>query len=457
MWQCRKCGGENEEQHRFCIMCGTPRQAEPAAGTAGTKTGGKRRLWLIPVVCLAAVVIVMGVLLRFHGPEGGRWVSLGSVHLDQEGLLQGFRQDNGEMFWFEDGKKARGWKDLAGYRYYFGDDGRAVTGWQTIAGERYYFEEDGTAASGLVLVDGENCYFEDGQPGSGLKLLDNRYYFFDSDGSMVTGWQEIGSDTYYFDSNGQAVTGWNNLSGADYYFNPDGKQANGWTEIGGQWLYLIRGALAQGWKDVEGGRYYFKDGAYATGFLQDGNDWYYLNDDGKMATGLTNIQGKWYGFDSNGLMLTDQELTKDGKTYSFRWDGIATHYTYKVENVFSTESDERYTFNMDNGDTWETSYYALDVPIWDCSELTFRFEIAEVLDGSAKGEWGMYAWTTDGEWELICEFKCTVQSVEIKQTFEDPISFYGYAFAMLEPYSSGYISVRINHSLYDVYAVQELI
>lgn len=480
MWYCRTCATNNEDESKFCVMCGARRWTEDTEETvcAGFSTEqqeytqpwsvqdnrqnppkktGKKGLWLIPVACVVVLVgVLLGVLLRFHGDDGSRWVSLGSTHFDQEGKLNGFRQEDGELFCFEDGKVLQGWKRVDGWRYYFGEDGAAVTGWETIDNHRYYFEENGAAASGMVTLDGQTYYFEDGQPSSGLKLLNNRYYLFGDDGKTITGWQDIGSDTYYFDTDGAAVTGWQNVSGADYYFNFDGKLANGWTDIGGQQLYLIHGALAQGWKDVAGGRYYFNDGVYATGFLQDGEEWYYLKDDGKMATGLTQIKGNWYGFDSNGLMLTDQELTQDGKTYAFRWDGIATHYTYRINNLASTESEELYSFDMNNGNTWEASYYALAEPIRDCSELTFHFEIAEVVKGSSKGEWGMYAWTTDGEWELICEFKCTVKSVEIKQTFDNPISFYGYSFVLMDPYSSGDISVRLSHYLYDVFAVEKL-
>ncbi len=43
-----------------------------------------------------------------------------------------------------------------------------------------------------------------------------------------------------------------------------------------------------------------------TGWLQQGTDWYYLQEDGAMATGWLEIDGKWYHFDeSEGMLLAD--------------------------------------------------------------------------------------------------------------------------------------------------------
>ena len=41
-----------------------------------------------------------------------------------------------------------------------------------------------------------------------------------------------------------------------------------------------------------------------TGWVQDGENWFYLGEDGKMCTGWQLIKGKWYYLASNGVMRT---------------------------------------------------------------------------------------------------------------------------------------------------------
>ena len=50
---------------------------------------------------------------------------------------------------------AKGWKDIDGARYYFGEDGYAVTGLQTIDGRTYYFSGDGRMKTGKLKINGK--------------------------------------------------------------------------------------------------------------------------------------------------------------------------------------------------------------------------------------------------------------------------------------------------------------
>ena len=40
----------------------------------------------------------------------------------------------------------------------------------------------------------------------------------------------------------------------------------------------------------------------ATGWVNDGGTWYYLNEFGQMVTGRVQIDGTWYTFDKSGAL-----------------------------------------------------------------------------------------------------------------------------------------------------------
>lgn len=84
---------------------------------------------------------------------------------------------------------------------------------------------------------------------------------------------------------------------------------NVWVEAGG---------IQQGWKFIDGFWYYLgADGIPVTGWLKDGENWYYMWSNGTMAydTWMTN-GGFWYFFDHHGKMVTDS-VTVENKEYDF--------------------------------------------------------------------------------------------------------------------------------------------
>lgn len=44
--------------------------------------------------------------------------------------------------------------------------------------------------------------------------------------------------------------------------------------------------------------------AYAQGWEQDGNGWWYSTDSGYLSNGFSQIDGKWYYFGGDGYMCT---------------------------------------------------------------------------------------------------------------------------------------------------------
>lgn len=70
-------------------------------------------------------------------------------------------------------------------------------------------------------------------------------------------------------------------------------------------------AAAAGWaKATDGTWSYTKDGKKATGWIQDGGVWYFLNTSGIMQTGWVNDGGTWYFCNESGAMLYN--TTVDG-------------------------------------------------------------------------------------------------------------------------------------------------
>jgi hypothetical protein len=80
----------------------------------------------------------------------------------------------------------------------------------------------------------------------------------------------------------------------------------GWVYQGQKWYYLTSsGAMAKGWIKDRGTWYYLQSsGAMKTGWFKEGNRWYYLKSNGVMKTGWEAVSGQWYYFEASGAMKT---------------------------------------------------------------------------------------------------------------------------------------------------------
>lgn len=119
-------------------------------------------------------------------------------------------------------------------------------------------------------------------------------------------------DSYYV--NGVKAKGWQEIGGETYYFNKKGILQTGWLKEGDNWYYLDA-----------------KTGAMQTGWVKDGNQWYYLDKDGVMKTGWNKIGGVWYYMNGNGVMKANSWLLENGKWYHFGGNGamIRNHWLYE--------------------------------------------------------------------------------------------------------------------------------
>ncbi len=245
--------------------------------------------------------------------------------------------------------------------WYYYVNGKAVTGWQMIGADWYYFDE--TTAIGadgdVVMYDGVNFVFENGRltEGAWAKMLfgmryyygpnyyrsrdglwvtiDGNEYFFDSNGLRLEGGyqllaeNQINLNWYYFDENGVCdksvvlpdgfYTDRNGLA-----YSKDGKGLIGEQIIDGNYYFFSYVGYAQK-NGTYAGRLYMDDYAAFTGILNDnGTLRYYKNGKPNMA-GMIEIDGDIYFAKGNGELAT-------GSYYVWQGNGILPENTYVFGN-----------------------------------------------------------------------------------------------------------------------------
>ncbi|WP_283684326.1 cell wall-binding protein [Clostridium perfringens] len=226
-------------------------------------------------------------------------------YIDDNGeLTEGFKEINGNKYYFESGVMSTGKTEIEGNQYYFNESGLIAKGWsQNKDGEYYYTDNNGIIQKGWQKINGIWYYFNDcGVMATGPKYMfdentyDTKLYYFDNSGALQykKGWvNHIGkynNDWYYINSNNELSTSWQNINGTWYYFYENGKMAKGSTAV----------TYSNGDK-----RYYCFDnsGAWVTNpgwhsWQDEFNNtcWAYINNDGSLAEGWKEINNKWYYF-----------------------------------------------------------------------------------------------------------------------------------------------------------------
>jgi len=116
--------------------------------------------------------------------------------------------------------------------------------------------------------------------------------------------------------------GWLQNNNNWYFLNSSGVMQTGWLFDSGAWYYLnTSGAMKTGWLFDNGAWYYLNsNGAMKTGWLFDNGAWYYLNSNGAMKTGWLFDNGAWYYLNSNGAMKTGW-LFNNGAWYYLNSNG----------------------------------------------------------------------------------------------------------------------------------------
>ena len=152
--------------------------------------------------------------------------------------------------------------------------------------------------------------------------VDINFTFKDLSGKLPANrWRLIGDKWYYY-KNYVKQTGWINDGQSWYYLNADGTQFKGWLLLDNQYYYLLptTGQMKTGWLKAEDAWYYLNsDGTMAKNWIQvDGTYYYLLN--GAMVTGWLRIGNDYYYMRGNGSMVTGWRKM-DGKYYYFNGSG----------------------------------------------------------------------------------------------------------------------------------------
>lgn len=179
---------------------------------------------------------------------------------------------------------------IAGYGL---NDGNADFNYfPSMDGIRWWQYSSNPYDKNIVLLDDEETVVD-----SGWKRNDKGWWYVNEDGNYPTNkWQKIKDVWYYFDGNG-------------YMYE------NKWLKhTDGLWYYLGEGgAMADnGWKTIKDKKYYFTNsGAMKTGWLKDGDNWYYLdaNDGDMKADHMVKGANGWYYLDKDGVMVANKSIS----------------------------------------------------------------------------------------------------------------------------------------------------
>ena len=225
---------------------------------------------------------------------------------DENGVLQGeapaesgsssseagFVTENGNTYYYKDGKKVTGLQYIDSKAYYFGSDGiMQKSKWVQADGNWYYLNDYG---AGVV-----SCW----------RIKDDHYVYLGSDGKMKTScWVKDYDNWYYVKADGSRYeSSWAKIGGVWYWFGGSGKMAaNQWLKLAdGKWYYFYSsGAMASGQWVKSGGKWYYCLGSgemAANRWVKSGAYWYYLGSSGAMLTNTTTPDG--YHVDSEGRWM----------------------------------------------------------------------------------------------------------------------------------------------------------
>ncbi len=129
-------------------------------------------------------------------------------------------------------------------------------------------------------------------------------------------------------------TGWLNQNNNWYYLNSGGSMATGWSMLpDNNWYHFnTSGVMDTGWFQDQDDRFFMNaSGVMQTGWVKLSDGWYYFDATGKMATGWINYKNDSYYLSDTGLMVTGKQVI-DGVTYVFDSNGALTSGNSPIKN-----------------------------------------------------------------------------------------------------------------------------
>ena len=316
----------------------------------------------------------------------------------------GFITISGSTYFYVDGAKAKGWKNIEGDWYYFlTDTGVMVKASKTIDGVFYKFASNGKLQGGTYKTTSKGTrYYVAGKYVTGKYEIDGSNYYFDKNGYMVksktvtsgnviytidengvivkeeakptrpsTGFWTEGGHTYYYVDDVKVVSAWVEADGKQYYFDADGYMVTKQTVIDNALCsFNADGSLASkealdtynGFLTLGSKTYFYENGVAVKGWKNISENWYYFNADGNMNKSNKTIDGVFYTFHSDGTLKSGAWKTnKNGSRYYYAGtylkglqtvDGIIRYFNksngYMVTNATVEVKGVTYIFD-ENG------------------------------------------------------------------------------------------------------------
>ncbi|QHM55600.1 glycoside hydrolase family 70 protein [Leuconostoc mesenteroides] len=251
---------------------------------------------------------------------------------DSNIVADGFLQNNGQWYWFENGKLYTGFQNYLGNMFYFQNGVKLTNQWISKWGNQYYVDYDGKTVQGLRTIDGvtydfgtNNTYnekgtvsgylnidnngyrwYESGKLYTGFRYYTGTYYYFENGVRQENKWETAWGMKYYVGSDGRAVQGIQIIDGQAYDFGTNGtfnlkNQPTGYYNDGNTWKWYEKGRTYTGIRFYMGAYYYFKDGVRQNNqWVHEWGNTYYVGNDGRTVQGWYTIAGKSYNFGNNG-------------------------------------------------------------------------------------------------------------------------------------------------------------
>ena len=300
-----------------------------------------------------------------------------------------FTYDNN--FYYAKGDGAiykNGFQEVDGNLYYFQSWGGIQKNvYLSISGKMYYVQENGIVARGIVRTmngHGDLCAFDDTTGAQitqkGWLKKGTSYYWVREDGVLQTGWLLYDDNWYWFDDNGvMMASGWKEINNNLYYFQSwGGIYKNGFQSIGGNEYYFRSwgGVYRNTFFTVKGKTYIAQnDGsiyhASQTGWVQLGDQTYWINQDGSVQTGWLKLEGKWYWLKADGTRAASEWITYDNNRYYFDGDGVMYTGMKEVDGT-------RYYFHSWGGVYRNESFTWQGKKYWAKDDGTFYTGVCDI-------------------------------------------------------------------------------